>query len=152
MRGNLPDSFTESHSHELVIFILHIPHSHKNLPAFVLFLFLWKASWLLSLLLLSVSFFHYHTLETPVSRFEESVYLTATIAMGFGIKESKATQGNHVPGTATLLDMVVSSDTEQQESSPSSVKRITKKNGDVIILVPQPSNSPNDPLVSAGSP
>ncbi|KAL1968077.1 hypothetical protein VTN77DRAFT_2207 [Rasamsonia byssochlamydoides] len=63
--------------------------------------------------------------------------------MGFGVKESKATVGRHVPGTATLFD--VDGDAAQQLSTSSSFKHGKGKNAD-IILVPQPSNSPNDPL------
>lgn len=62
--------------------------------------------------------------------------------MGFGVKESKSTIGRHVPGTATLFD--IHGAAVQQSSA---FKHASGKNSD-IILVPQPSNSPNDPLVS----
>jgi hypothetical protein len=42
-----------------------------------------------------------------------------------------------------------SNDTEQQELIFSAIKSIIKRD-DVVILVQQPLNSPDDPLVSAG--
>ena len=55
--------------------------------------------------------------------------------MGLGILEPKSESGNS-PGTATLLDDQVS------------VESLSKN---AIILVPQPSSSPRDPLVSAAN-
>lgn len=61
--------------------------------------------------------------------------------MGLWIYEPKPLR--HVPGTAKLYDEEVT-----EESSPRTrrLKRGTGKESN-ILLVPQPSNSPNDPLV-----
>lgn len=66
--------------------------------------------------------------------------------MGFGVKESKATLGKHVPGTATIFDK--NGDVVSDNPATAHLKHAEGKNSD-IILVPQPSDSPNDPLVSA---
>ena len=55
--------------------------------------------------------------------------------MGLGIVEPYFESGNP-PGTATLLD------------DEGTVESVSKS---AIILVPQPSSSPRDPLVSAAS-
>ena len=55
--------------------------------------------------------------------------------MGLGIVEPYSESGNP-PGTATLLD------------DEGTVERVSKS---AIILVPQPSSSPRDPLVGAAS-
>ena len=65
--------------------------------------------------------------------------------MGFGVKEPKTISGEHVPGTATLYDL--RGDAIDQGATRTGFKRAPGKNSD-IILVPQPSDSPNDPLVS----
>jgi hypothetical protein len=66
--------------------------------------------------------------------------------MGFGVKEPKTTTGEHVPGTALIYGN--DADAENVELTNRDIlKRGTGANSKVI-LVPQPSNSPNDPLVS----
>ncbi|KUJ17693.1 MFS general substrate transporter [Mollisia scopiformis] len=62
--------------------------------------------------------------------------------MGFGVREPRTTSGEHVPRTA----LIYGAESSDVESVPrTSLKRGTGKNAD-IILVPQPSDSPNDPL------
>jgi hypothetical protein len=103
---------------------------------------------LLSILIL----FHSHfsalpSLASPVLGFYRLIWLekhTSASIMGFGVKEPKTVSGEHVPGTATLYDL--RGDAVEQGISRASFKR-DPKNPD-IILVPQPSGSPNDPLVS----
>jgi hypothetical protein len=60
--------------------------------------------------------------------------------MPLGVLESKSTSGHHAPGTV-LLDAQVN----RVELELSGLKRGTGKNTEVI-LVPQPSSNPNDPL------
>lgn len=60
--------------------------------------------------------------------------------MPLGVLESSSTHGHHVPGTV-LLDTQANT----AELELSGLKKGTGKNKEVI-LVPQPSNSPNDPL------
>jgi hypothetical protein len=61
--------------------------------------------------------------------------------MGLGIYEPKPAR--HVPGTAKLYD--------EQKSAEAPGHRVHLKHGtgkdSELLLVPQPSNSPNDPLV-----
>jgi hypothetical protein len=64
--------------------------------------------------------------------------------MGFGVKEPKIIFGEHVPGTSLLVDI---GGRNVELADHSSLKHARGKNSD-IILVPQPSDSPNDPLVS----
>jgi hypothetical protein len=59
--------------------------------------------------------------------------------MALGILESK--KPGHVPGTARLED--VGADERQVDVTG------LKHDSNGVILVPQPSDSPNDPLVSA---
>lgn len=66
--------------------------------------------------------------------------------MGFGVLEPKVTIGEHVPGTALIYDD--GRGTEEEIAVQAALKRDGGKNSDVI-LVPQPSDSPNDPLVRA---
>ena len=63
--------------------------------------------------------------------------------MGLGIKEPARTNGEHVPGTAVLYDAL--GDGAGHDVLPGDVKHARNSN---LILVPQPSESPNDPLVS----
>jgi hypothetical protein len=56
--------------------------------------------------------------------------------MGLGVLEDDHLE--HVPGTALLTDVVGTTDT--------SVLRHDKGRNADVLLVPQPSNSPNDPL------
>lgn len=56
--------------------------------------------------------------------------------MGFGVLEPH-TSLEHVPGTAQLQDIL--------EHETSHLKKGSGHNAD-IVLVPQPSSSPNDPL------
>ncbi|KAH8651840.1 major facilitator superfamily domain-containing protein [Tricladium varicosporioides] len=63
--------------------------------------------------------------------------------MGFGVLEPKLTTGEHVPGTALIYDD--GRGTEEGTAVQATLKRDNGKNSD-IILVPQPSDSPNDPL------
>lgn len=65
--------------------------------------------------------------------------------MGFGIREPEATQGKHVPGTATIFDKT--GDAGVDNSITLDLKHAKGRKSD-IILVPQPSDSVNDPLVS----
>jgi len=60
--------------------------------------------------------------------------------MPLGVLESSSTHGHHVPGTV-LLD----TEANTTELELSGLKKGTGRNKEVI-LVPQPSNSPNDPL------
>jgi hypothetical protein len=64
--------------------------------------------------------------------------------MGFGIVEPKTAAGDHIPGTATLFDYTPASGTNGLLHT---VKHGKGRSAD-IVLVPQPSDSPNDPLVS----
>jgi hypothetical protein len=63
--------------------------------------------------------------------------------MGFGVKEAATTSGDHVPGTALIYD---GNGDNVELAIQSNLKHARGKNSD-IILVPQPSDSPNDPLV-----
>ena len=63
--------------------------------------------------------------------------------MGFGVKEPKIVSGEHVPGTSLLVDI---GGGHVELADHSNLKHARGKNSD-IILVPQPSDSPNDPLV-----
>ena len=62
--------------------------------------------------------------------------------MGLGIIEPKTEGGEHVPGTAVLYE----GHRTVEHGGPSALKHASGRNADVV-LVPQPSNSPNDPLV-----
>ena len=62
--------------------------------------------------------------------------------MGFGIREPKRKDGGHVPGTSILYE----EDTPVEQAIPSGPKHADGGKSEVI-LVPQPSDSPNDPLV-----
>ena len=66
--------------------------------------------------------------------------------MGFGIVEPKVTAREHVPGTATLFDGSLD---DAHPHAPRSLKYGRGRSSDVV-LVPQPSDSPNDPLVRCG--
>ena len=65
------------------------------------------------------------------------IHLTPPEDMGLGIVEPKR-QGTHVPATAVLL----------QDDLMGTARKVK----DEIVLVPQPSNSPRDPLVGAFGP
>jgi hypothetical protein len=69
---------------------------------------------------------------------------TFAFVMGFGVKEPKTVFGEHVPGTSLLVDI---GNGNVELADHSTLKHAPGKNSD-IILVPQPSDSPNDPLVS----
>ena len=58
--------------------------------------------------------------------------------MGLGIKEPTGSRSILVPGTSVLF--------EQPTHDTGTTKHAAGENSD-LILVPQPSNSPNDPLV-----
>ncbi|KAF5696227.1 hypothetical protein FGLOB1_13686 [Fusarium globosum] len=60
--------------------------------------------------------------------------------MAFGVLDPK--DGHHVPGTVNLDDQATSDNTE---ATSRSLKHATGKNSH-IVLVPQPSDDPNDPL------
>lgn len=65
--------------------------------------------------------------------------------MGLGVLEPRGTlTGHHVPGTV-LLDTHETSDETNIELEAAGLKKGSGKNSE-IILVPQPSNDPNDPL------
>jgi len=68
--------------------------------------------------------------------------------MGLGIREPSGS--SHVPGTVTLYESgPAGSEAALEESGEFPFARKSKKRGDgEITLVPQPSDSPNDPLVS----
>ena len=75
----------------------------------------------------------------------EKITPTALInqyTMGLGIYEPGPPR--HVPGTATLYEDQSSGEAPSKKSH---LKRGTGKDSQ-LLLVPQPSNSPNDPLVS----
>ncbi|KAF2188702.1 serine/threonine kinase 16 [Zopfia rhizophila CBS 207.26] len=63
--------------------------------------------------------------------------------MGLGILEDHHLQ--HVPGTALLTDMLDSQQHQYHGRDTSALKHGTGRNKD-IVLVPQPSESPRDPL------
>ena len=60
------------------------------------------------------------------------------LVMRLGIKEPKASPNVHVPGTSVLF--------ENSTGSRAAPKHAPGRESD-LILVPQPSDSPNDPLV-----
>lgn len=60
--------------------------------------------------------------------------------MGLGIKEPAKSRSRLVPGTSVLF--------EPSSTGTAAVKHASGKDAD-LILVPQPSSSPNDPLVGA---
>ncbi|KAI8959379.1 MFS general substrate transporter [Daldinia sp. FL1419] len=63
--------------------------------------------------------------------------------MGLGVLEDKHL--SHVPGTALLTDVVGREDVHLGRLNKSNLRHGKGKDSDVL-LVPQPSNSPNDPL------
>ncbi|KAI1212100.1 MFS general substrate transporter [Annulohypoxylon truncatum] len=63
--------------------------------------------------------------------------------MGLGVLEDKHL--SHVPGTALLTDVVGSDDYRRHGELATALRHGKGKDSDVV-LVPQPSNSPNDPL------
>jgi hypothetical protein len=63
--------------------------------------------------------------------------------MGLGVLEDHHLQ--HVPGTALLADIVEASQHQHRGRDTSALKHGTGRNAD-IVLVPQPSESPRDPL------
>ena len=63
--------------------------------------------------------------------------------MGLGVKEPKLSVGEHVPGTAILYDQ---HDRIEYGAASLPGQSLHGKDGK-IILVPQPSPSPKDPLV-----
>ncbi|OTB09866.1 hypothetical protein K445DRAFT_71470 [Daldinia sp. EC12] len=64
--------------------------------------------------------------------------------MGLGVLEDKHL--SHVPGTALLADVVGADDAHHHGRINASSLRHGKGRDSDILLVPQPSNSPNDPL------
>jgi hypothetical protein len=65
--------------------------------------------------------------------------------MGLGVLEVRGTaKGHHVPGTV-LLDTLDASPEVNVELEAAGLKKGSGKNSE-IILVPQPSSDPNDPL------
>lgn len=66
--------------------------------------------------------------------------------MGLGIREP--TGASHVPGTVELYDSGLARPEAPLEEGVAPFAHTPKKHGDgMIVLVPQPSDSPNDPLV-----
>ena len=63
--------------------------------------------------------------------------------MGLGVLEDKHLP--HVPGTALLTDVIGSDNLHRHGELASALRHGKGKDSDVV-LVPQPSNSPNDPL------
>ncbi|KAL8874283.1 MAG: hypothetical protein Q9174_000363 [Haloplaca sp. 1 TL-2023] len=66
--------------------------------------------------------------------------------MGLGILEPRAPGHNNVPGTSLVLDH---SDRPDTPSHFHTNIKYDRKGPVPIILVPQPSEDPNDPLVQA---
>lgn len=66
--------------------------------------------------------------------------------MGFGVKEPKTHIGEHVPGTSLIYEQDGGGGIEN--ATRANLKRGRGKRDADVILVPQPSESPNDPLVS----
>lgn len=64
--------------------------------------------------------------------------------MGLGVLEDKHLP--HVPGTALLTDIIGSDNHHRHGGLDTSALRHGKGKDSDIVLVPQPSNSPNDPL------
>ncbi|KAI0105384.1 MFS general substrate transporter [Hypoxylon sp. NC0597] len=64
--------------------------------------------------------------------------------MGLGVLEDKHL--SHVPGTALLTDVVGSDNYHSHGELNTSALRHGKGRDSDVLLVPQPSNSPNDPL------
>lgn len=64
--------------------------------------------------------------------------------MGLGVLEDKHL--DHVPGTALLTDVVNSDRTHHRGRLDTSLLRHGKGRDSDVLLVPQPSRSPNDPL------
>ncbi len=63
--------------------------------------------------------------------------------MGFGIKEPRGSQNALVPGTSLLFD--------HSKHNTATTKHASGHNAE-LLLVPQPSDSPNDPLVRTVDP
>lgn len=68
--------------------------------------------------------------------------------MGLGIREPSGT--GHVPGTVKLYESgLIAPGGPIEENGEGETARGTKKHAaEGVVLVPQPSDSPNDPLVS----
>lgn len=64
--------------------------------------------------------------------------------MGLGVLEDRKLE--HVPGTALLSDMIGAANDHHQGNLDTSLLRHAKGRDADIVLVPQPSKSPNDPL------
>ncbi len=64
--------------------------------------------------------------------------------MGFGVKEPKTHVREHVPGTTTIYG----DERENVEIVPQANLKRGHGSNSKVILVPQPSDSPNDPLVN----
>ena len=64
--------------------------------------------------------------------------------MGLGVLDDNHLE--HVPGTALLSDVLDSDNHHHHGSLDTSVLRHAKGRDSDIVLVPQPSRSPNDPL------
>jgi hypothetical protein len=64
--------------------------------------------------------------------------------MGLGVLEPRTAQGHHVPGTV-LLDTHSNNPDDELHLQAAGLKKASGNNSDVI-LVPQPSDDPNDPL------
>lgn len=65
--------------------------------------------------------------------------------MGLGILEDR--QLGHVPGTAFVLD----GDRKREVAQDATRSHLKYDKTGKILLVPQPSDDPNDPLVSSGA-
>ncbi|CZR56389.1 related to transporter protein HOL1 [Phialocephala subalpina] len=63
--------------------------------------------------------------------------------MGFGVREPKTHAGERVPGTSLIYEQGGS---DVENAARANLKRGRGKRDADIILVPQPSDSPNDPL------
>jgi hypothetical protein len=64
--------------------------------------------------------------------------------MGLGVLEPRSVEGHHVPGTVLLDTHDMNAEAELQLQA-SGLKKATGKNSE-LVLVPQPSTDPNDPL------
>lgn len=65
--------------------------------------------------------------------------------MGLGVLDDNHLE--HVPGTAPLIDVISAEETTSRRLDTALLKHAKSKGRDSdVLLVPQPSRSPNDPL------
>ena len=69
--------------------------------------------------------------------------------MGLGIREPSGTELGHVPGTVKIFedDAVAPGEAIEEIGRVPLGLQNQKHNNSGVVLVPQPSDSPNDPLV-----